>query len=275
MTDIKLVAIDLDDTLLHDDLKISLRAKNDIREAMARGITVTLATGRMFAAAIPYAKELELDVPLITYQGAMVKYTDGQLVFHQTIPLELAQQVVNFIRPYGHHINVYVNDELFMEKDSPEGRSYVAVTKVPPRFVESFDKLWAEPTKLVIIAEEQELEVLAQRLTQEFGTALNVTRTLSHLLEVTHCKVTKGTALKALTESLELQPQQVMAIGDSLNDIEMIQFAGLGVAMANSVPQLKEYARYITLTNNEDGVAEVLEKFVLSPQKKVFPRNDW
>lgn len=269
MTDIKLVAIDLDDTLLQDDLKISLRAKNDIREAISQGITVTLATGRMFAAAIPYARELGLDVPLITYQGAMVKYADGRVVFHQTIPLDIAQQVVNFIRPFGYHINVYVNDELFMEKDSPEGRRYVAMTKVPPHFVESFEKLWADPTKFVIMAEDKELDELEEKLVPEFGKVLNITKTLPGFLEITHCKVTKGTALKALAESLDLKPEQVMAIGDSLNDVAMIQYAGFGVAMKNSVPQLKEYARYITLTNNEDGVAEVLEKFVLS-NKRTF-----
>lgn len=267
MKDIKLIAIDLDDTLLHDDLTISARAKKDIREVIAQGITVTLATGRMFAAAFPYAQELELNVPLITYQGAMVKYVDGQIIHHQTLSLDMAQKVVNFVRPYGYHLNVYVNDELFMEQDSPEGRRYVSITKVPPKYVESFDRLWAEPTKLVVLAEDEKLQPLAEELQREFGKNLYITRTLPHLLEITHLQATKNNALKALAESLGLGAENVMAIGDSPNDLGMIRYAGFGVAMENAIPQLKERADYITLSNNDDGVAEVLEKFILNAEK--------
>ncbi|MDD2400908.1 MAG: Cof-type HAD-IIB family hydrolase [Clostridia bacterium] len=264
MTDIKLIAIDLDDTLLHDDLTISARAKKDIQEVVDKGVTVTLATGRMFAAALPFGKELGLNVPLITYQGGMVKYLDGRIVSHQKIPQDMAQSVIDFLHPYGYHINVYVNDELFMERDSSEGRRYVAMTKVSPHYVDSFERLWDEPTKLVIIADDKQLEELTQPLEQRFGDRLKITKTLAHLLEVTHRKATKGVALKALAESLSLGFENVMAIGDSLNDIEMIEYAGFGVAMENAVPQLKEKANYITCSNNADGVAEVLERFILT-----------
>ncbi|MGI6587240.1 MAG: Cof-type HAD-IIB family hydrolase [Peptococcia bacterium] len=266
MEKIKLIAIDLDDTLLHDDLTISARAKKDIREVIAQGITVTLATGRMFAAALPYARELELDVPLITYQGAMVKYVNGRIIHHQTLPLEVAQKVIDLVRPYGYHVNIYVDDELFMEQDSPEGRHYVSITKVPPKYVDvgSFDQLWAEPTKLVILAEDEKLKLLAKELNQKFKGMLNINRTLPCLLEMTHYQADKGNALKALAESLDLQAENVMAIGDSPNDVEMIKYAGFSVAMENAIPQLKEQVDYVTLSNNDDGVAEVLEKFVLT-----------
>ena len=266
MNEIKLIAIDLDDTLLHDDLTISLRAKEDIRKVIAKGITVTLATGRMFAAALPYARELELNVPLITCQGAMVKRVDGELIYHKTIPLELAQGVADYVRSRDVHLNVYVNDELFMEQDSPEGRKYVTITRVYPNYVQSFDKLWADPTKLAVLAEDERVKRLAVELEQRFGKSLNITRTLPGILEITHKKATKGNAVKALAQSLGFGLENVMAIGDSPNDLEMVRDAGFGVAMENSIPVLKENADYITLSNNDDGVAEVLEKIVLNAE---------
>jgi len=266
MNEIKLIAIDLDDTLLHDDLTISLRAKEDIRKVIAKGITVTLATGRMFAAALPYARELELNVPLITCQGAMVKRVDGELIYHKTIPLELAQGVADYVRSQDVHLNVYVNDELFMEQDSPEGRNYVTITRVYPNYVQSFDKLWADPTKLAVLAEDERVKRLAVELEQRFGKSLNITRTLPGILEITHKKATKGNAVKALAQSLGFGLENVMAIGDSPNDLEMVRDAGFGVAMENSIPVLKENADYITLSNNDDGVAEVLEKIVLNAE---------
>lgn len=267
MKEIKLVAIDLDDTLLHDDLTISARAKKDIREVMDKGIIVTIATGRMYAAALPYAQELGLNVPLITYQGAMVKSVDGDLLHHQTLPIDLAQRVTNIVRAYGYHLNVYIDDELFMEQDSAEARHYVTVTKVSPKYVQSFDRLWAPPTKLVVLVEDQKLILLAQELTREFGQVLNITRTLPDMLEITHKQATKSNALKALTQSMGFGLENVMAIGDSPNDLEMVRDAGFGVAMENGTLLLKEKADYITLSNNADGVAVALEKFVLTAPK--------
>ncbi|MGI6144881.1 MAG: HAD family hydrolase [Clostridia bacterium] len=267
MKDIKLIAIDLDDTLLRDDLTISKRSKENIRKVIAKGITVTLATGRMFAAAFPYAKELGLNVPLITYQGAMVKCVNGELIHHRPLPLDIAQEVADYVRAHDYHLNVYVDDVLYMEQDSPEARHYETITRVSPNYVESFDKLWADPTKLVVLAEDSRIKSLAKELEPRFGHILNIIRTLPGMLEITHKKATKSNALKALAKSLGFGLENVMAIGDSPNDIEMVQDAGFGVAMENSIPLLKEKADYITLSNNDDGVAEVLEKFVLNTQK--------
>jgi len=264
MKEIKLIAIDLDETLLHDDLTISARAKKDIREVIARGITVTLATGRMYAAAIAYARELELNVPLITNQGAMVKDVNGKLLHHQTLSLEIAQKVADLVRAYGYHLNVYVNDELFMENDSEEAQRYFAITKVLPKYVQSFDKLWAEPEKLGVLADDLLLRPLAREIKEKFGQDLNITQALPEILEITHKQATKRNALEALAQKMGFGLENVMAIGDALNDLEMIRDVGFGVAMENGNPALKEIADYITLSNNADGVAKVLEKVILN-----------
>lgn len=264
MSDIRLIALDLDDTLLSNDLQISPQAKRAIRLAVSRGVAVTLATGRMFASALPFAQELGLDLPLITYQGALVKYADGRVVYHRPIPLETARELVDFILPYGYHLNVYLNDELFMQEDSPEGQRYAAIAKVPVHLVPDLRKIMnTEPTKLVIIAQASQLDGLADDLAVRFGDSINITKSKPYFLELAHPQATKGKALATLAESLNIEAHQVMAVGDSPNDLDMIKYAGFGVAMRNAVEEVKKYAHYITSSNDDDGVAEVIEKFVL------------
>lgn len=265
--DIKLIAIDLDDTLLKNDLTISPRAKQAIKEAVNQGVAVTFATGRMFSSALPYALDLQLDLPLITYQGALVKYVDGRVIYHKPIPLELAKKAVKFLQPYGYHVNLYINDELYMEKESPEGSRYLKIAKVPVHLVNDLSEaLTVEPTKMLIIVEDAGIDQLACDLGREFGTSLNIMKSKSHFLEIGNKEATKGHALADLAQSLLLQPAQVMAIGDSWNDLDMIIYAGWGVAMENAVEEVKQHAQYITCKNDDDGVAEAIEKFVLNKQ---------
>ena len=265
MPEIKLIAIDLDDTLLRNDLTISPRAKKAIKRAAEAGTAVTLATGRMYASALPFARDLKLNLPLITYQGALVKYAGGQVVYHKPLPLSLSRRIARHILPYGYHLNVYINDELYMDRESPEGRRYLSISKVPVHLVENLpEAIDQNPTKLLVIAEEPQLDALATDLRAVFGTAVNITKSKPHFLEIGHRKATKGLALERLARSLGLQASQVMAIGDSWNDLDMIEFAGIGVAMANALPEVKEIADYITCNNDDDGVAEAIEKLVLN-----------
>jgi len=264
MSEIKLIAIDLDDTLLRNDLTISSRARNAIRRAADAGVKVTLATGRMYASALPFARELNLNLPLITYQGALVKYAGGEVVYHKPLPLSLSRQIVKFILPYGYHLNVYINDELYMETASPEGQRYLSISKVPVHLVENLpETIVQDPTKLLVIAEEPQLDALAGDIRPAFGAHVNITKSKPHFLEIGHIKATKGLALERLARSLNLEASQVMAIGDSWNDLDMIEYAGIGVAMANALPEIKEIADYVTCNNDDDGVAEAIEKLVL------------
>lgn len=264
MPDIKLIAIDLDDTLLHNDLTISERARTAIRKAVAKGVHVTLATGRMYRSALPFALDLQLNLPLITYQGALVKYADGREVYHRPIPVQTARELVQFLLPYGYHVNIYIDDELYMEKNSPEGQRYVAIARVPINMVENLpDALIKEPSKIVVIADSLDLDQLALDARRFFGSSLHLTKSKPTFLEFAHVKATKGLALAHLASSLGISAGSVMAIGDSPNDLDMIEYAGWGVAMENAVPEVKEKARYVTRSNDDDGVAEAIEKLVI------------
>lgn len=262
--DYKLIAIDLDDTLLRNDLTISERAKKAIQAAMNKGVLVTFATGRMYCSALPYALDLGLDLPLITYQGGLVKYADGRQVYHRPIELKVAHEVIEFGKPSGIHINAYINDELFMEEATHWGKHYATVVKAPINFAELPKGIRQDPTKILFIAESDELDELALKLAERFPRVINITKSKDTFLEVSHPKATKGNALRELTETLSIKREQIIAIGDNMNDLDMINYAGCGVAVANGVQALKEAADLVAKSNDDDGVAEVIEDLVLN-----------
>lgn len=260
----KLVAIDLDDTLLKNDLTISDRVKKAIKASIAKGTMVTFATGRMFASALPYALDLNLDLPLITYQGALVKYADGREIYHRPIELPLAKEVLSFLKPKGLHINVYLNDILCMENITEQGKNYSAMIRVPIHQISFPEDIKEAVTKIVIIAEKEELDLVEKELQDRFGDTISNIRSKPYFVEIAHPLATKGNALKQLAEFLGIKREEVIAIGDSMNDFDMIEYAGCGVAMANGIDAIKNIADYITTTNEDDGVAEVIENFVLA-----------
>ncbi len=259
----KLVAIDLDDTLLKDDLTISERVKKAIKASIDKGTLVTFATGRMYASALPYALDLNLDLPLITYQGALVKYADGREIYHRPLELSLAREVVEFLKPKNLHINVYLNDILCMEKITEEGKNYSALVGIPIHQIRFPDDITIPVTKIVLIGDKEELDPVEAEIEERFKDTINSTRSKPYFLEIAHPLATKGNALKKLANSLGIRREEVIAIGDSMNDYDMIEYAGFGVAMANGNEAVKNIADYITTSNEDDGVAEVFEKFVL------------
>jgi Cof subfamily protein (haloacid dehalogenase superfamily) len=222
----------------------------------------------MFTSALPFARDLKLDLPLITYQGALVKYVDGRVVYHKPLSMEIAKRVIDFLIPYKYHINIYVNDELCMESQSPEGRHYAGISRVPINFVEHIHHaLIDEPTKILIIAKEQEVDDLAVDLRHAFGGQVNITKSKPYFLEIGNREATKGLALAELAQSLKIDSSQVMAIGDSWNDLDMLEYAGIGVAMENAMPDVKKVAQYVTRSNDDEGVAEAIELLVLNKKR--------
>ena len=264
---IKLVAMDLDDTLLDSRLQISGQTTRMLRQVVERGTKITLATGRMFRSARRYAVELGMDVPLITYQGALVKNAfSDEILFHRKMPGDMVTPVVNTAREAGLHYQVYFDDNLYMESLTREGQAYAELAGVTPVVDKDLPTrlTYEEPTKLIII--NHNLPVLQQmetQLQQRFAKQLYITRSKPHYLEFMNKEATKGRALQAVSEYFSIDRQAVMAIGDSYNDIEMLKWAGVGVAVGNAPPEVKQYADYVTVSNDEDGVAAALQHLIL------------
>lgn len=269
MAGYRLVAIDLDGTLLNKDWEISPRAREVIREVRARGVHVTLATGRMFASTLRYARELELDLPLITYHGALVKTSgEGRVIYQRLLPREYAREIIALAKELRYPVNLYFNhtgDRLYVDHVSAATRRYARQSSVP--FYEVPDLLALlndeDPLKVVVINDEEALDALAAEGRRRWGEVVYITKSEPTYLEFLHPEATKGRGLAAVAGYLGVPREEVMAIGDSYNDLEMFKYAGLAVAMGNARAEIKAAADYVTATNEEDGVAQVLEKFIL------------
>ncbi|MFC4102318.1 Cof-type HAD-IIB family hydrolase [Paenibacillus xanthanilyticus] len=263
----KLIAIDIDDTLLSDELIVTEATKSALKAAAAQGVFVTLATGRMFPSAKKIAAQVELNVPIITYQGSLVKTLfDEQVLYERSVPKDAAKELFAFCKAHNLHLQLYINDELIVQEDNEKARRYSALSKIPFVVEPDYDKLLDQPsTKMLIIDDPDYLDEVAAKLAPIIGDRVHITKSKPHYLEFTHKEGTKGHAISFMAEHIGCTLDEVIAIGDSWNDHEMIEVAGLGVAMGNALPKLKEIADYVTASNNEDGVAKVIEKFVLNP----------
>jgi len=261
---IRLLAVDLDDSLLGSDLTISPRNREALERSRTSGVRVVLATGRMFRSAQAKATELGLVDPVIAYQGALVKWPAGEVIQHLPLQLELAREVIARVVPLGYHINVYLDDSLYVASLTEEVRRYAALSGVNVEAVgDLLNFLSQDPTKVLVIADEEQLDALARELMPVVGDRLNITKSKPHFLEFSHREASKGQALAKVAGLFGIRREEVMAVGDSYNDLDMVEYAGIGVVMGNARPEIKAHADYVTAANDCDGVALAVERFVL------------
>ncbi|QDR81905.1 Cof-type HAD-IIB family hydrolase [Sporomusa termitida] len=262
---IKLIALDLDDTLLDSKLAVSPRACAAIRKAVAIGVMVTIATGRMYASALPYARQLGLDVPIITYNGALIKSClSGEVLLNRPVPRELTGQILALCRERGWHVQTYVDDELHVAELNHYAQRYAELAGVPA--VVLGNRLYTEagcPSKILIMADPAEIVKISGQLKAAFAGKLSIAVSKPTFLELTDPLANKGQALAFLADGLGIKQAEIMALGDSGNDLAMVQYAGWGVAMGNANAAVKAAARLETLSNDADGVAEAIEKYIL------------
>lgn len=271
----KLVAIDLDGTLLTDELTISPKTITAIQQAAAAGTIVTIATGRMFASAKLIAEQLDINVPLITYQGALIKDVhEKEVIYERYISPQIAQTLVEISRERNIHLQVYQDDMLYGAEDNEKLRTYAEKVNVPYKVEPDLAKLAQKGmTKLLFIEDPLMLDELQAELETLFGDKAHIAKSKKHYLEITHPEANKGSALLALADKLGIAQSEIIGIGDNHNDFELVAKAGLGVAMGNAVQEVKDIADYTTCSNNEEGVLHVLEKFVLAPASSVPADN--
>lgn len=261
---IRCVGIDLDDTLLRTDMTISPIDKAAIKKAVERGIKVLPASGRMVQSIRPYVLELGLEVPVIAYNGAIIQEVlSGKILYHRPVPLEEARLIAPIFREAGIHLNVYLNDELYMDELTAWGRKYAANAGVDPRPVGDLLKHLNEPPHKLLAAGEIELiDQLQTRLQEEFEGRLQFVKSKPNYLEILAPEVSKGEALRELTTRWGIKRDEVMAIGDAPNDLSMIAWAGVGVAIGNADPIVKEKATLIVADHEHNGVAEAFEELI-------------
>jgi Cof subfamily protein (haloacid dehalogenase superfamily) len=258
------LACDLDRTLIAEDVVLRPRTKNALRRAREAGVHVILVTGRMFRAVRPYALEAGLDDPGICYQGAVVaEPVSGRWLRHEPIDLARAREAIAAIQAEGYGLNCYVDDELYVERITPEARSYSEFQSIPLRPVGPLlEWLRQPPTKLVVIGDPIALDGLELRMKARFQERLHISKSLPHFLEFAAPHVTKGSGLAFLAERLGFTRERTIGFGDGENDIELVEWAGYGVAVANAHERVLQAADFVCPRVDEEGVAQVIEAFL-------------
>jgi Cof subfamily protein (haloacid dehalogenase superfamily) len=263
---VRAFACDLDRTLIAEDAVLRPRTKRAISAALARGIHVVLVTGRMFQSVLPYAREAGIRDPLVCYQGAVVADPEtGEFLRHIPIPLELARETIAAVETEGFPLNVYVDDELYVARETIESETYARFQRLAVHPVGNLlEWLDRPPTKLVCVGDPLELDGVEVRMKERFGRRLYISKSLPHFLEFAHPDVTKGSGLDFLAALVGFTPAETVSFGDGENDVELLEWAGYAVAVANAHPKVLAAADYVCPSVDEEGVAQVLEAFLAS-----------
>ncbi len=270
---IELLIVDIDGTIAGKSNQVTTRVKQAIRDAQSLGVKVGIATGRMYKSALRFHHEIGADVPLMAYQGAWIQDpATGVTHRHNPVPVEIARELIDYFeQPHlldKLSIHVYRDDCLYVRRIDADtelyiGRSGIGVTPIP----DLREVLTDRPTKILAMSEDTALiQTLLQDLRQQYSQSeLHVTTSVPIFLETTQAGVNKGTAIDFVaTELLGIATEKVMAIGDNYNDVEMLSYAGIGVAMGNAPEDVRQIADWVAPDIEGDGVAVAIEKFILN-----------
>lgn len=262
----KLFVTDLDGTLLNAQHTLSARVQHAFLQAKQQGKFVTFATGRNFTSSLPIMQTLPPNVPVILYNGARVEtLLPRQTLYAKNLRNEQALKAFALQQQFHMEMLLYLDDDIFVSDVTPAIQEFMNIALAPctpvgdlPRFLGDRD-----PIKLLAIGQPEELARYARAYRALDSDAVLVC-SQSHYLEILPSGVSKGNALKYLADYLDVPLQEIIAVGDNLNDVEMLSEAGLGVAMGNAHPDLKKVADHVTDSNDNDGVATLIERYLLS-----------
>ena len=240
------------------------RTQAALRAARAAGLRVIIVTGRMFVSIRPYLFQVGLDDPVVCYQGAVVaEPVSGRFLRHEPIPVELAKETIRAIEAKDFHVNCSVDDELYVAQVTPEARTYADFQDLELHQVGDL-AAWLDkpPTKVVAVGEPAALDGLEERMKARFDGRLYISKSLPFFLEFASPQVTKASGLAFVAEHLGFSREGTVAFGDGENDVELLEWAGYGIAVANAHERVLAVADFVCPPVQEEGVAQVIEAFI-------------
>ncbi|HTW82457.1 MAG TPA: Cof-type HAD-IIB family hydrolase [Candidatus Sulfotelmatobacter sp.] len=266
-TRIRLVALDLDGTLIGEDLVVRPRVAAAVAAAQAAGVAVTIVTGRMFAAAKPFARQLHIAGPIVCYQGAAIyDVATGATLRETPVRSDVTREVLDWAHAHGVHAQCYADDRLYVDEINRFSRRYTALARVEPVLVPSLRDAFAQrPTiKIVLVDEPARADEHLAALHALLGERAYLTRSHPDFVEVVDPAVDKGKALAFVAARLDVPLDATLAVGDSWNDVPLLEAAAVGVAMGSGPPELLGKADHVVADVAHDGVAEAIERYVLA-----------
>jgi Cof subfamily protein (haloacid dehalogenase superfamily) len=270
---IKLLIVDIDGTIAGESNQVSPRVKQAIQAAQDRGVRVGIATGRMYKSALRFHQEIAADMPIIAYQGAWIQDpATGVIHRHCPVPVDIARELIDYFEQPALlaklSIHVYRDDCLYVREINPDTELYVGRSGIGVTPVADLRTLLTErPTKILAMSEDTALiQDLLQDLHRKYtADRLHITTSVPIFLETTQSGIDKGNAIDYVAKNLlEITAENVLAIGDNYNDVEMLAYAGIGVAMGNAPADVRALADWVAPDVNADGVAAAIEKFILN-----------
>ncbi len=259
----KLLAIDIDDTLLDDNLNIPPRVKTAVSKAVDKGVRVVLCTGRSRKGCLRFYDELGLDTLLTVYGGAQIFNAAGEPLYTKSLDPAVVKELLSFAHSNGVHAQVYINDELVYRAKNKYAQDYEYFYGFPGIENPNINQLDDIITPKVLFVSEKDIILDMQSKAKSLFPKLTVVRSKPEYLEFISPDANKGNALEYITSYYRIDQKDTIAIGDSQMDVSMIKYAGLGVAVANASREAKAAADYICAANSAGGVADVIEKYLL------------
>ena len=262
--EIKLLILDIDGTIAGKSNQVTTRVKQAIKAAQDRGVRVGIATGRMYKSALRFHHDIGADLPIMAYQGAWIQDpATGTIHRHQPVPVEIARELIDYFeQDYLFDklsIHVYRDDCLYVRAINEDTELYIGRSGIGVERVENLRTVLTDrPTKILAMSEDTELiQHLLTDLRQRYKpTELHITTSVPIFLETTQSGVNKGTAIDYVAQKfLDITAENVLAIGDNYNDVEMLAYAGIGVAMGNAPADVQSLADWVAPDIEADGVA--------------------
>ena len=265
----KLIASDMDGTLLNDDSQLTPRTKTAILKAIDAGVLFIAATGRPLMRVVDFLSLFDNDMPCIIFNGATAFMSkSGKVLFHNYLDVSLAREAFSIGVSRNIPMILWTDNRLWTNRVCENTSEYANLSGSDMTVIKNLDALEGRSISKVLWIDTEENTLLQQRVMKEhFGDRLNCHRSLPRYLEFVSPRATKGGAMAEIGKIYGIGRDEMIGIGDSFNDISMIEYAGLGVAVANAPDDIKAISNHITLSNNEDGVAAVIEKYILCPRK--------
>lgn len=269
----KLVAIDMDGTLLNSNNEVSERTKIAIEKAKDKGVYVVLATGRILKSALQYRRDLKITNPIVACNGAIIVNEHEEIIYKKPLDKNIIENILDlgkrnniyyhFYDEYGFYANTLVEEVVsFYNTAAAKLKGIELDINIFKEKQEVLTRNDLNVLKFMFIDDDLEKLYKVRKELDQMGS-LSTSSSWDNNIEVMGKGVSKGEGLTYLCKELNIDSKQVIAIGDNENDLSMLEFAGLGVAMGNSKDEIKNVSDYVTGTNNDDGVAKVLEKFIL------------
>ncbi|WP_426710803.1 Cof-type HAD-IIB family hydrolase [Cetobacterium sp. SF1] len=265
----KAIFTDLDDTLLTSKGIISKEDKEMIIEAQKKGVKFILASGRPTFAMLNLSKELELDKYksyILSFNGGVVmECSNNKILFEEALSKDDIHKLYDFSKENKLHIITYFDKDIISETTSEYIDVEVNLTGMNHRLVKDFKmEVNRSAIKCIILGEPSYLKKMEKELKEKYGSEYSIAISKPFFLEVTKRGIDKGNTLKRLIDKLNIKQEETIAVGDSYNDLSMLNAAGLAIAVDNAKPEIKEVADYITTSNDENGMANLIKKYILN-----------